>query len=63
MDGGVRALRELVRYCAADMLVHGIRHWAQLATVFRRSGQPQPWQHDLILGEGFGPPGIFVKEE
>jgi uncharacterized damage-inducible protein DinB len=47
----------------AHMLVHGTRHWAQLATALRRSGQPQLWQHDLIAGEGFGPPGSFVKEE
>lgn len=45
------------------MLVHGIRHFAQVATALRRSGRAQLWQHDLILGEGFGPAGVFRKEE
>lgn len=46
----------------AHMLVHGIRHYAQLATALRAQGHPQPWQHDLILGEGFGPPACFTQE-
>lgn len=47
----------------AHMLVHGIRHWAQLATALRRAGHPQPWPHDLIIGDGFGPPASFEKYE
>ena len=46
----------------AHMLVHGIRHYAQLATALRAAGHAQPWQHDLILGDGFGPPGAFTRE-
>ncbi len=47
----------------AHLLVHGIRHYAQLAMKLREQGHATPWPHDLILGEGFGPPGVFVKEE
>ncbi len=46
----------------AHMLVHGIRHYAQMATALRAAGHAQPWQHDLILGDGFGPPGEFTQE-
>ena len=43
----------------AHTLVHGIRHYAQLATKLREQGQLQPWQHDQILEEGFGPAAAF----
>src|SRR5215813_123559 len=29
-------------------LLHGIRHWAQLATFLRQQGYPQEWMHDFI---------------
>jgi uncharacterized damage-inducible protein DinB len=29
-------------------LIHGIRHWAQLATFLRQKGYKQDWQHDFI---------------
>src|SRR5437867_4577759 len=29
-------------------LLHGIRHWAQLATLLRQQGYKQDWQHDFI---------------
>ncbi len=44
------------------LLVHGIRHYAQLATALRAQGHPQPWSHDPITGEGFGPPAEFTRE-
>ncbi len=47
----------------AHMLVHGIRHYAQLAMKLREQGHATPWPHDLITGEGFGAPGVFEKEE
>ncbi len=47
----------------AHLLVHGIRHYAQLAMKLREQGHPVPGEHDLITGEGFGPPGVFEKEE
>ena len=30
-------------------LVHGIGHWAQLATILRRAGYKQDWQHDFLM--------------
>ena len=37
------------RKIVAHALVHGIRHWAQLATALRAHGHPQPWGHDLLF--------------
>lgn len=31
--------------------LHGIRHWAQIATALRQAGHPQPWEHDWLLSE------------
>ncbi len=47
----------------AHLLVHGIRHYAQLAMKLREQGHRAPGEHDLITGEGFGPPAVFEKEE
>jgi uncharacterized damage-inducible protein DinB len=30
-------------------LLHGVRHWAQLATFLRQEGYKQDWQHDFIF--------------
>jgi uncharacterized damage-inducible protein DinB len=30
-------------------LLHGMRHWAQLATFLRQQGHKQPWFHDFIF--------------
>ncbi len=30
-------------------LVHGIRHWAQIATVLRQHGHGGTWEHDWLL--------------
>lgn len=30
-------------------LLHGLRHWAQLATFLRQQGFKQDWQHDFIF--------------
>jgi len=29
--------------------VHGVRHWAQIATVLRQNDYPQDWPHDVIF--------------
>ncbi|MDB4886049.1 MAG: DinB family protein [Gemmatimonadetes bacterium] len=39
------------RKIAAHALMHGIRHWAQLATVLRERGHPTDWPHDLLLSD------------
>jgi len=46
----------------AHMLVHGIRHYAQLAMKLREQGHRAPGEHDLITGEGFGPPAAFEED-
>ena len=30
-------------------LIHGARHWAQVATCLRQDGMPQDWRHDYLL--------------
>ncbi len=30
-------------------LLHGVRHWAQLATFLRQQGYKQDWQHDFLM--------------
>ncbi|HKR29932.1 MAG TPA: DinB family protein [Terriglobales bacterium] len=32
-------------------LLHGMRHWAQLATYLRQQGHKQPWAHDFLLSD------------
>lgn len=32
-------------------LLHGIRHWAQLATLLRQKGYAQDWPHDFIFSK------------
>ncbi|HEX6371457.1 MAG TPA: DinB family protein [Longimicrobium sp.] len=31
------------------LFLHGIRHWAQIATTLRQAGYPQSWEHDWLL--------------
>ncbi|HEX8830760.1 MAG TPA: DinB family protein [Longimicrobium sp.] len=44
-------LRASARKIVAHALLHGIRHWAQIATALRAHGYPQPWMHDLLMSE------------
>ncbi|HYW06399.1 MAG TPA: DinB family protein [Longimicrobium sp.] len=39
------------RKIVAHALMHGIRHWAQIATALRGAGHPQPWGHDLLMSD------------
>src|SRR5207245_7486253 len=32
-------------------LLHGVRHWAQIATALRKAGYQQDWQHDFIFSD------------
>lgn len=43
---GLKASR---RKCFVHTIVHGIRHWAQLASALRAAGYRQDWQHDFLL--------------
>ncbi|HSU16851.1 DinB family protein [Longimicrobium sp.] len=42
-------LRSSKRKIVAHVLMHGVRHWAQISTALRQAGHPQPWMHDLIM--------------
>lgn len=33
------------------VFMHGIRHWAQIATALRQAGHRQPWEHDWLLSD------------
>jgi uncharacterized damage-inducible protein DinB len=35
----------------AHALLHGVRHWGQLATFLRQQGHKQDWPHDLIFSK------------
>lgn len=35
-------------------LLHGVRHWAQLASFLRQQGYKQDWQHDFIFTNAIG---------
>ena len=41
--------RASARKLAAHTVVHGVRHWAQLAAHLRAAGRPTGWQHDLLM--------------
>jgi len=34
---------------AVHAFLHGIRHWAQIATALRQAGHRQPWEHDWLM--------------
>ena len=36
---------------AVHVFLHGIRHWAQIATVLRQAGHPTSWEHDWLLSD------------
>lgn len=36
---------------AVHLFLHGIRHWAQIATALRQAGYPQGWEHDWLLSD------------
>jgi uncharacterized damage-inducible protein DinB len=36
---------------AVHLFLHGIRHWAQIATALRQAGYPQTWEHDWRMSD------------
>jgi uncharacterized damage-inducible protein DinB len=34
---------------ASNIFLHGVRHWAQIATVLRQNGFTDQWPHDMLL--------------
>lgn len=43
------------RKLVAHILVHEVRHWAQVALAVRQNGMAPPGDHDLCFSESFGP--------
>ncbi len=39
------------RKCFVHSLLHGMRHWAQLATVLRQQGIKADWHHDFMFSK------------
>ena len=39
------------RKVLAHLLIHGMRHWAQIATVVRAHGYPTDWFHDILMSD------------
>ena len=39
------------RKCLVHSLIHGARHWAQLASILRAAGHKQDWRHDFLFSE------------
>jgi len=46
--GTVTATR---RKLVVNLVTHGIRHWAQIATALRQAGYSDQWPHDLLLSD------------
>ncbi len=41
-------LKASKRKCFIHAMLHGVRHWAQLAVLLRQSGMKTDWQHDFL---------------
>ncbi len=39
------------RKLLVHVLLHGVRHWAQIATALRQAGYAQDWPHDFLFTE------------
>lgn len=46
--GAVRATKYKI---TANLVNHGVRHWAQIATVLRQQGFGDQWAHDFLLSD------------
>jgi uncharacterized damage-inducible protein DinB len=44
-------LRASKRKMFAHAMLHGVRHWAQLATVLREAGHGADWGHDFLFSD------------
>ncbi len=45
------ALEASARKIVIHTVLHGVRHWAQLATLVRQHGYPTEWQHDILMSD------------
>jgi uncharacterized damage-inducible protein DinB len=55
VKGGGFQIRGSARKLVAHILVHEIRHWAQVAIAVRQQNLPPPGDHDLVFSQAFGP--------
>lgn len=39
------------RKVVVHLLLHGVRHWAQLATSLRQQGHSTDWHHDILMSD------------
>ena len=39
------------RKIVAHALMHGVRHWAQIATALRQAGHDTDWMHDILVSQ------------
>lgn len=39
------------RKILAHAMLHGVRHWAQIATALRKAGYKQDWGHDILFSK------------
>lgn len=39
------------RKIVVHALLHGVRHWAQIATALRQHGYPSDWHHDILMSD------------
>ena len=54
IDGPGIRIEGSARKLVSHILVHEIRHWAQIAMVMRQNGLAPPGDHDLIFSDSFG---------
>ena len=55
VDGPGFQLAGTARKLIAHILVHEIRHWAQVAVTIRQHQLAPPGEHDLLFSKSFGP--------
>ena len=55
VEGGGFRMGGPARKLIAHILVHEIRHWAQVAVTTRQHRLVPPGEHDLLFSESFGP--------
>lgn len=55
VKAGNLAIRGTARKLIAHILIHEIRHWAQIASIVRQNDLAPPGDHDLVFSPSFGP--------
>jgi uncharacterized damage-inducible protein DinB len=55
VKAGNLVIRGSARKLIAHILIHEIRHWAQIASIVRQNDLAPPGEHDLVFSPAFGP--------